>query len=222
LLVCPSLQLPFFRFPSFPTLRIVLFPHFYACSSVCLWSPYNKNCSVFRPREFLVSRRPNLWMILRTAQVALNPRPITNVTRSQQICDYTSHGPVMRYVNTTFTRYYTVNVYWFPQKKNPSNDLLLYLTRHGSYDVTTSLNIQAMNTSPSCDMSTQYSRVTPRYTSNDFHKRPFKWSTSLFNSSRILWRHHLIDYASLWILKILYRQLERWSTKHNAGMSTAI
>ena len=55
---------------------------------------------------------------------------------------------------------------------SPSIEPLLYLTRHGSYDVTTSLNIQEMNTSPSCDMLTQYSCVTPRHTSNDFQRNP--------------------------------------------------
>ena len=55
---------------------------------------------------------------------------------------------------------------------SPSIDPLLYLIRDGSYDVTTSLNIQAMNKYPSCDMLTQYSRVTPRHTSNDFHVNP--------------------------------------------------
>jgi len=34
------------------------------------------------------------------------------------------------------------------------------------------LTTQAMNTSPPRDMLTQYSRVTPRHTSNDFHRNP--------------------------------------------------
>ena len=78
-------------------------------SSVCLWSLYNKSWSVFRPREFLVSRRPNLRTIPRTSEVVRKPRHITNVILSQQICDYTSHVSVMRYVNTIFTRYSTAH-----------------------------------------------------------------------------------------------------------------
>ena len=58
---------------------------------------------------------------------------------------------------------------------NSSTDPFLYLTRHGSYEVTVSLLMQAI-----------FTRYSMAQTSNDINRQPFNRSISLFNPSRIL------------------------------------